>query len=765
MNFRFIMVMLMTLSMYSSLAQSVRGRVLGAGEPLPQATVYVTSLQKGATCDDDGYFEIDVPKEGVYECRVSYVGYATLTVNIATGGVENITLDSKSLEEVVISAVRPSADAPVAAVTRTKADIEPLYNGQDGAFLLEDISPSIISYSESGTAFGNYGQMRLRGIDQSRINITLNGVPLNDMIDQGVFFSNFIDFGNSISSVQVQRGVGTTTNGIASYAGSINFESVALDQEKGYTEAQLTYGSFNSARASVAYHSGLTENNMAFYGRFSRIYSEGYRYNTSTDAWSFFLSGGYVGKRHVIKVTAFDGRSQNGLAYSPVALSDILSDPRTNYQPENDRDFFGQWMVQGQHVWSLRPNTTLTSTLYYGGAGGDFPFTYEESDSASSSIEGINYPLYNDHYGVMSTFNHAVNRFSISTGVHLYRFDRVNEEQMLPDRANPYYFEESQKNEASAFARATWDGGKLKLFGDLQLRNVGLLIMPDENFIGSPTADIPFNFTFFNPKAGLTYNILENIEVYASVGRAGREPTKVDILGGFQLGAFNLDQVINTEVRPEYVVDYEAGVRGNLTLGEVKLRADINGFFMDFKNEIAPIGEFVPEGFIQLRKNIPSSQRYGVEGILQWLVGNSGFGMNNQFTAMRTNIDEYAPEGDQIYRNVEQALSPRFMTRSEVFWKNDRLRIGIEGRYIGEMFMEPTNNPQFTVPASYIWNAQVNIELMEQLSLRVHAENLTNQLYYTYGAPVDVDFDGIFDEPGYFVQPPRSIFGTLVFNF
>jgi iron complex outermembrane receptor protein len=221
------------------------------------------------------------------------------------------SLRVEQLEEVTISAVRAAEDAPVAQVTVNRKTIERQFFGQDGAFLLENLSPSLVSYSESGTGLSNYGQMRLRGIDQTRINITLNGVPLNDMIDQGVFFSNFVDFGNSVESVQIQRGVGTSSNGVSSYAGSINFESISLANAKPSAELQFTGGSFNTLRASAEVSTGLQENRTAFYARVSRIQSDGYRYNTSTAANSLFFSGAYFGKKHAFKFTGFAGQSQN----------------------------------------------------------------------------------------------------------------------------------------------------------------------------------------------------------------------------------------------------------------------------------------------------------------------------------------------------------------------------------------------------------------------------------------------------------------------
>ncbi|MDZ7689611.1 MAG: TonB-dependent receptor plug domain-containing protein [Balneolaceae bacterium] len=241
---------------------------------------------------------------------------------------------------------------PIVQSIVRQRELEQVYNGEQPVFYLEDLTPAIFSYSESGTRLANYGSMRLRGMAQERINMTLNGVPLNDMIDHGVFFSNFTDISNSFESVQVQRGVGTSSNGVASYAGSINFESVNInDREKG-GQVELGLGSFDSYRMNTSLSSGMINDKWSLYGSYSRILSDGYRYNTSTNAYSFFFSGGYFGEKDMIKINAFDARSKNGLGYSAVAKSDLQNDPRTNYLNENDKDDFGQRLgtVAASHI-------------------------------------------------------------------------------------------------------------------------------------------------------------------------------------------------------------------------------------------------------------------------------------------------------------------------------------------------------------------------------------------------------------------------------
>ena len=659
------------------------------------------------------------------------------------------------LEEVSINAVRATLDEPVTATTVTKESIESVYNGQDGAFLLERLSPAILSYTESGTSLSNYGQMRLRGIDQTRINITLNGVPLNDMIDQGVFFSNFIDFGNGLESVQIQRGVGTSTNGVASYAGSVNFESPALARSDSYGAIQLTAGSFNTFKASGEVATGLQDNSTSFYARISHIESDGYRYNTSTNANSIFFSGAWFAEKHSLKFTGFAGRSQNGLAYVPVSLTDIQLDPRTNYLSENDIDDFGQWLSQLQHTWRLSDRQFLATTLYVGGAGGDFPYGYTDS----TGFHQINYPLYNNHIGLLSnyTFHSQDGRTKLNFGVHGYTFRRRNVEYIIPDRANPYYDDRSQKDEIALFAKWNRKAGKWQVMADVQLRSLVLSLTPDDNFLGSVIPVPDRNYVFLNPKIGFSYDHNRYWQSYLSLGRSGREPTRFDILGSTQINMSNIEVAANVNsIDPEYVNDLEVGLR---YAGE-KLNVQFNGFYMLFENEIAPIGAYIPEGFVQIYKNQESSFRAGAELELAWNLLES-LRIVMQSAYLKAAISSYQPEGDvAVYEKVSPILSPELNTRVSISYELiQNLIITGEHRFLSSSFVELTNQEGLKVPSSSVINMSLSWNFWKEHEVRIQLNNLTDALYYTYGTPGD------FVTPAYFVQPPRHIYASLNLRF
>ncbi len=764
-----VLVVFALLTLSNTWAQSLSGIVVDAEsrEPLEGALVKVLESDLFSITDERGAFSFQELNESHRVLEISFVGFKTQRIDMKGRSSLEIALNTNLLlEEVVIKALRAPEGSPTAQKTLPRENIQKVYWGQDAVLNLERIVPSILAHSESGSGFANYALMRLRGIDQTRINITLNGVPLNDMVDQGVFFSNFTDFSNNIQSVQVQRGVGTSTNGTASYAGSINYETSAINQENSSGELQLTAGSFGSFRGSVGFKSGLINDRWAFGARITKTYSDGYKFNSGTNAESFFFSGGYFGEKDIVKINVLAGRTRNELAYLPVLIDDIREEPRTNYLDPNDEDDFNQQLAQLQHIHAFNNKWSLASSLYYGGAGGDFPFGF---DDGNGNLIQQNFPLYNDHFGALTALSGVTREgWEVNAGLHGYVFKRKNQEGFLDDKNNPYYSDHTQKNELSAFGKAQRQWGNWKFFADLQIRRVTLDLEPDLTFLESQGVNISGltvpqrDWTFFNPKVGITYQLNGPISLFWSFGRSGREPTRADILGSTVVSAFNLDAVLDeNSVKAEYVNDMELG----LNISTSKLQAQANFFYMDFSDEIAPTGEFIPEGFVQLRQNIADSYRTGLE--IDWLWQPlDDLAIGGQATFMQSEIKAFAPGGaTEIFRNVEPILSPEWLINAHADYKvNQYFSVGLSARYVGESFLELTNRADLTMPDFMVLNAQLGVNWKAH-QLVVQVNNLFDTQYFTNGAPVDVDFDGTIDGPGYLVQAPASVFATLKLSF
>lgn len=764
---RFLVIFLLPGSLYAQ--YFFTGKVLDAetGQPLTGATI-AASNNEGTVSSEDGEFSFRLGAATRFE--ISYIGYQARYLELSSKRdiyQDILLVPSGNLEEVVVQAVRANSSSPVTQTTLNRAEIEGVFVGQDPVFALQSKTPSVIAYSESGSGFVNYSLMRLRGIDQTRINITLDGAPLNDMIDQGVFFSNFNDFGNSIESVQMQRGVGASTNGTASYAGSISFESTRLNDPDPSAQVKLVGGSFGTFQGSAEVKTGLLKNDMAFYSRYTKTLSDGYKYHSGTNSDSYFLSGGYFGKRDLVKVTSFVGQTRNELAYLPVFLGDIQNDPRTNYLDENDEDDFGQQFVQLQHTHWFRNAWSITSSVYYGGAGGDFPYGFRDDNN---TLTQINYWLKNDHLGVTSYLHYqGRGKLRASGGVHAYTFRRRNEERIVPDNANPYYHDSSQKDEISLFAKLDYDLGNLTIYGDLQLRMVSLGLTPDFDFLADQGQDVNSinlpdrNWAFINPKIGLNYRLSKSWSLYSTFGRSGREPTRVDILGSTTINIYNISNVADqNSVMPEFVNDLELGARFDGT----NFKTQANFFYMNFSNEIAPIGEFITEGFVQLRENIASSFRSGIEWEWAWKPAHP-LSVDGNITFMKSEINEFSPGGsDEVFTQVKPILSPEWMLNGNVSYRIKKVaEVSLKGRYVSDSFLELTNREALIMPSFFVADLHLSLWFLGGQSITFQVNNLFDQQYFTNGAPVDVDYDGIMDGPGYLVQAPRNFLAVMRLNF
>lgn len=677
-----------------------------------------------------------------------------MACTIASVAFGQDTLKTLQLEEVAIAAVRAPQSAPVAKTDISSRQIEEVYVGQHPIFVLEKLTPGFYSFSESGTSFANYGQFRLRGINQERINITLNSVPLNDMIDQGVFFSNFTDITSNFERIQIQRGVGTSSNGVSSYGGSINFETLNLQGKEAFSSLQLGAGSFDTYRGHFQHFSGINEKGWGFANSFARLASNGYRDHTDTKASSFFLSGGHFADRQVVKFTLFTARSRNGLGYNPIAQSILDENPTFNNLTPNDQDDFSQHMVQWQYNRFVTDQWSLGITGYYGGAGGDY---FVDLLSLDSTI--LNVPLTNDHYGGILNANYRSTNFSVHAGIHAYTFDRENREELLPDRTNPYYLEQSNKREISGFGKATYITGDWTFYGDVQLRSIQLEVQPDYSFIGiAPQGNLTYHWTFLNPRVGVVYDLSDYTSLYASYGKSGREPTKIDLFGGFQLNSVNYHSVrADTSFTEEYVHDVELGFR----LSKNHLSIDANTYFMQFENEIAPIGKVLDFGLLQ-RRNIPTSTRSGVE--LQWayipiqtveFYGNIAYLMTQVKNVQLDTVE---------FTNVEHILSPDFIANVQIkVQANEMLSFGISGRYLGEQFMSLSNDKKLMVPSSFVSDFMFEAKPSTVIRVLGGINNVLDNKYYTYGSPVAVS--ETVTEPGFYAQPERNFFLSLKLTF
>jgi len=695
------------------IAGEVRDAVTRA--PIVGASVRVAGTSHGVLTDSAGRFRLEV--SAGTRIRVSGVGYAPIEIPATADTTLLLLLTplTRALEKVTISAIRGASDerAPITQHTIAAAALEERYSGQELPLLLAE-TPSLTAYADGG-AFSNYTYFRIRGIDQTRINITLDGIPLNDAEDQGVFFSNFPDFGNSVQSVQVQRGVGTSSLGTAAYAGSVNFESFALAQAEQRGELQLSGGSFDTRRTSGEWQQRWNER-LAGYARLSWQDTEGYRRHSGNQSFGGFASAGYYASRTIAKFVALAGVSRNELSYLASSEAEILQDPRAN--PLSDSDRFWQSVAGLSVTHQLRPSQTLGMTAYNVSAGGDYDVTFDGTVS--------NFNLASTMTGALATFTSDWGTTNLTLGANGSTYHRDHFLFVRPDMARRVYSNRGDKDEASVFAKLSVECGRATWFADVQVRRAAFAYTPDRN-AGIVPRDI--DWTFLNPKMGVSVRLTPHTWLYASYGSNGREPTRNDMFAGFD----NLDTTNAAfvgpldRVRPERVRDFESGV----TFEKNRLTLAANVFDMRFRNEITPIGELSYIG-LPLRKNVGSSYRRGVE--LAGSLRAAQFGVSGNATWSRSRIAEYTDDAtSQTYHDVEPLLTPSLVTNHRLSIAiGHRAMLHLDGRYVGRSFLANTGDRRFILPAAYTTDAAVQLRLGAH-ALLLQVRNLADRLTYTSG--------------------------------
>jgi iron complex outermembrane recepter protein len=678
---------------------------------------------------------------------VSAIATISVAHTLSAQARDTTRKDSSSvqrLERIMISAVRGGGLAPISQKTLTRADIQPRYFGQDVPLVLQGAAPSLTSYAETGNYWG-YSYIRLRGIDQSRINLTLDGIPLNDPEDQVLYFADFPDLASSLGSVQVQRGVGTSSNGTASYAGSINMETTPLASSVRGGDVQLTGGSFGSRRASGEYRSGLMPSRFAFYVRGSDLHTDGYRYHSGVDGRSAFLSAGYFGDRDILKLTATTGTMRDTMAYLAVAKSDLDTNRRINPLTPRERDGFTERLTALAYTHLLGASSSISTTAYRISTAGDY-------DVLIDSLWNFNLKFV--WYGVTSDWSFHADNFQLDIGGNANTYARDHSAYQRPDLTNALYLNTGHKDDASAFAKAAYTVGAATFFGDLQGRHAQWRYTPDAQ---ADIAAQSIDWSFLNPKAGVSYAVTHALALTATYGRNTREPARSDMLAGFDnLDTSNVAFVGDlARVKPETVHDVEVG--GTYHSGSFDAQANV--YSMNFRNEIAPIGALSYIG-TPLRKNVAASYRRGIEADITYR-GIDRLLLTANATASHNRIREYVDStGDTpvTYTNVEPLLTPRIQTFARAAFAVTRaLTFAAETRYQGRSFLQNTSDSRFTLPANFDASASVSwryrrYELLAQLNNLTDSKNFGSG--YASGG-----------QSYYYVLPPRNLFVTVKAGF
>ena len=553
---------------------------------------------------------------------------ALLFANISfaqTDSVKKVTTP-----EVIITGNRAGANDPTTFQNISKQDLQKNNLGQDLPYML-DLTPSMVTTSDGGTGIG-YTGMRIRGTDATRINVTINGVPINDPDDQGVYWVDMPDIASSVENVQIQRGVGTSTNGSGAFGGSVNIRTDAFSQ-KAFGEITTSVGSFNTRKHTLKASSGLIKNIFFIEARGSYVVSDGYVDRASSNLWSYFVQAGIIKNKTLLRFVHFNGHEKTYQAWNGV-LQDSLSTNRrfnisgtdylqTNIPWYNQVDIYGQQYFQLILTQGLKHNWNMIAVAF-ATLGGGYYEEYKVNDALS------NYNITNAPFTNADLLRHLWLKNVYSGGLFSFNYDnKKNLDASIGgmfanfsgkyfgnvvwirgftnfDPNTNYYFSKFHKNDANVYAKVNYSPVKiLSLFADLQYRFVEMGSHGDDDF-QSPV-DFSHIYHFFNPKGGISIKIGKAGRFYASYALAHREPARDDVIQNLAIGA----------PKPEKLHDIEAGIDINNDMVKapkvwVNFPIHLNAYYMYYIDQLVLTGKLNDVGN-PIRVNVPHSYRTGAE--------------------------------------------------------------------------------------------------------------------------------------------------------
>ena len=633
------------------------------------------------------------------------------------------------LKEVVIisSPHRALMQMPVTFSTLKETDLVKLNYGQEVSQVLQQF-PGITSFTDNGTGFG-YSYLRFRGIDQNRLNITINGLPLNEPEDQGVYFSNFPDLLSSVSSIQLQRGLGLSKYGVAGFGGNIDFNTF----QRPDTEfvAGFDIGSYNSERIFIQQQAGNDKSN--FFYKLSGLHTDGYKYHSGNSSASGLFQWQRQRKNTEWKYVLLAGKNKNGLAWLGARDSLIKTDPKTNANTRDEKGNFFQVLQQLHYKKQVAAGQSFNVSGFYNYTNGDYSFDLMNFLEYPSSGTLIDYKTHSSFAGIQGSYNYASPFVSLATGVYGSLYKKTHIGQQNPG-ASMLYNNYGIKNEASIFAKAMVHSGNVFAFADLQYRYAAF----------SYHGDVPlkdFHWPFLNPLAGITWRIHPGSYIYYSIGKTRREPGRNDIfLGNDNLGRDSTGKAVYADLLAENNFSQEIGWRYE----KDKLQFAVNFYRMQLKNEITLNGQIGPTG-LPLRSNVAKSIRQGIE--TEWK-----YKFNNNWSFYQSFA--YAPHKVREDKNISSpVLTPKILLNTGINFSIERLQLILQNRYQSSSYIDFANKNKLPDYWSFNFIAMYGYK---HFTFSARILNISNKKIYTDGQL------NLYGVSIYHVQAPAHImFGVM----
>lgn len=636
--------------------------------------------------------------------------------------------DSTSLEtldEVLVRAVRVKATSPITHSNLSKKDIEQRNLGQDIPILLNYL-PSVVTTSDAGAGVG-YTGIRVRGINAQSTNVTINGIPYNDAESLGTFWVNLNDFASSIESLQLQRGVGTSTNGSGAFGASINVLTDAVSEDA-YGEFANSFGSFNTRKHTLKFSTGLLNNHIEIAGRLSKINSDGYIDRASSDLKSYYLQGSYLNNNTLIKAITFSGKEITYQSWNGLEDLDKLENDRTyntagEYTDENGNTQFYDNEVdnyQQDHYqlhWNQRYNNSWSTNMALNYTYGRGYFEqYKEDQSFSDyglsevviGTETVSETdlvrrrwLDNDFYVVNANANYKNNTLEVLFGGSYSMYDGDHFGEIIwaqfasnSDNNDHYYDSNGKKTDVNFFGKGTFRlNNKISLFADLQLRLV------DYKTVGLNSDRLPLNldenYTFFNPKAGITYKLNPTNSLYFSYARANREPNRDDFEN-------------NATVKPEQLNDFELGWRHE----KERFKIYANLYYMLYNEQLVLTGTIDNVGN-PVRTNSGESYRLGLELEAAMQLGKKWRIQPSVTWSTNKNKETITAFNGVLvnYGKTDISYSPEWVASNAItFQPVNNLQLTLLSKYVGEQFMSNTEAEVSKLDSYFINDFNINYE-------------------------------------------------------
>ena len=628
--------------------------------------------------------------------------------------IKKDTTKANELDEVLVSALRVTSKTPVSFSNLNKKEIASRNLGQDIPTLM-NFMPSVVTTSDAGNGVG-YSGIRVRGSDATRVNVTINGIPYNDSESQGTFWVNMPDFASSLESLQLQRGVGTSTNGAGAFGASLNMLTDNYAQ-KSNGEISNSYGSFNTRKHTVKFSTGLMNDHFELAGRVSNLSSNGYIERASSDLKSYFLQGTYVGKTTLIKAMVFGGNEKTYQSWNGIDYETLQKDRTYNpsgyfvdesgqtrfYDNETDNYQQDHYQLHWNEKVSDKWNTNLA--FHYTKGKGYYENYKEDADFADYGLLPVSNVattdlirqkwLDNDFYGTTFSANYINDKldFIIGGGYNKYEGDhfgkviwaRYASQSELGDR---YYEDYASKTDGNIFAKVNYQvTKKISFFGDLQLRNVHYQANSYD------TGLVNDNFNFFNPKAGLNFEINDKNKLYISYARANREPNRTDYEGG--------------NVKPEKLNDFELGWR----YSSDKSRLNINWYYMRYQDQLVLTGALNDVGD-PIRTNVGESYRLGLEVDLSFQLSEKWNIRPNFTLSENKNIDFVNGATLENLGNTTIAFSPSVIGGNILAFKPiQSVQIAWLSKFVGNQYMNNIDSKESKLPDYFVNDFNITYEL------------------------------------------------------